>query len=168
MQISLMTFVWLYLSTCHGYRLLGIFPFHAKSHFMMSEQLMKGLARKGHQIDVISAFPLKTPYPNYTDVVKLKPLTVLVNNITYDFMRTFLNGNPTFAIATIGGNDICKNLGHPEIQKLIRNPPKDPPYDAILMEVCENNISFIFSFYSCYSLSKISTIKYHIYDHNKK
>ncbi|XP_012219186.1 UDP-glycosyltransferase UGT5-like isoform X2 [Linepithema humile] len=33
------------------------------------------------------------------------------------------------------GNDLCEFLAHPIIQELVRNPPKDPPYDAVIMEI---------------------------------
>ncbi|XP_011644491.1 UDP-glucuronosyltransferase 2B31-like [Pogonomyrmex barbatus] len=127
-------FSWLFcLSICHGYRLLGLFPFQGKSHFVMFEQLMKGLARKGHQVDVVSTFPLKKPYPNYTDIVTLPMPVQLVNNISYDVMQQLLGSNPVYAVATLGGNDLCTYLGYPSIQELAR--PKNPPYDAVLIEV---------------------------------
>lgn len=44
---------------CDGYRILGIFPLNGRSHMMMFEQLMKGLAKRGHQVDVVSTFPQK-------------------------------------------------------------------------------------------------------------
>lgn len=136
MQMIKVTFLWLfYLSICHGYRLLGLFPFHAKSHFAMFEQLIKGLARKGHQVDVISPFPLKKPYPNYNDIVNITPPIVLVNNMSYEFMQHLVGTNPVYAVATMGGNELCGNLENPAIQELARNPPKNPPYDAVLIEI---------------------------------
>ncbi|XP_050466895.1 UDP-glucosyltransferase 2-like [Cataglyphis hispanica] len=136
MRMLKVVFFWLcYLSICHGYRLLALFPFHAKSHFVMFEQLSKGLSRKGHQVDVISPFPLKKPYPNYTDIVKLVPPVTFVNNMSYELMQQILSGSPVHTIAIIAGNDICQYLENPVIQELARNPPKDPPYDAVLMEV---------------------------------
>lgn len=99
----------------------------------MFEQLMKGLARKGHQIDVVSKFPLKKPYPNYTDIVKLPTDVHLVNNMTFEFMRVFISANPTYIVATLAGNELCELLSHPAIKDLAR--PKDPPYDAVLIEV---------------------------------
>lgn len=123
------------LSISEGYRFLGVFPFHGKSHFVMFEALMKGLARKGHQVDVISVFPLKKTYPNYNDIVKLQMPVQLVNNLTFELMHTMIIGNVAQVVATMGGNDICKYLGEPEILELVKNPPKDPPYDAVLMEV---------------------------------
>ncbi|XP_067210641.1 UDP-glycosyltransferase UGT5-like [Linepithema humile] len=137
MRILLLIFPWLLCSSiCHGYRFLAIFPFNSHSHFMMFEQLVKGLIKKGHQIDVISNFPLKKPYPNYTDIVSFTPPVTLTNSLTYEFLTETLVGiSPVFIVAGIAGNDLCKYLALPKIQELVRNPPKDPPYDAVLMEV---------------------------------
>jgi len=33
----------------------------------MQEELMKGLAKRGHQVDVVTHFPQKNPIPNYTE-----------------------------------------------------------------------------------------------------
>src|SRR5436190_23597370 len=113
-MLKVTTFSWLFcLSVCHGYRLLGIFPYHAKSHFVMFEALMKGLAKKGHQVDVISTFPLKKPYPNYNDVVKLEAPMAFVNNMSYEFAQLLFRTGATVGIATEAGNDICKlHLGN--------------------------------------------------------
>jgi len=134
MQMLSVIFPWLFcLSVCHGYRLLGLFPFQGKSHFVMFEQLMKGLAKKGHQIDMVSKFPLKKPYPNYTDIVKL-PITMhLVNNMSFEVMQQLVSVNPTYTVATLAGNELCELLGNPEIKEL--SQPKNPPYDAVLIEV---------------------------------
>ncbi|XP_076243342.1 uncharacterized protein LOC143184768 [Calliopsis andreniformis] len=123
------------LSVCQGYRILGVFPFQGKSHFIMFEHLMKGLARKGHQVDVISTFPLKKPHPNYTDLITIKTPVQFINNMTYDGMHAMVGKSVAYAVATMAGNDICEHLAHPEMQELLRNPPKDPPYDVILIEI---------------------------------
>lgn len=131
----LVAYSWLLcLSICQGYRLLGVFPYYSASHFVIAERLMKGLADKGHQVDMISHFPLKMSHPNYTDIVKLKWPIQIVNNLTFESVQ-YINTSLTHFTATSAGNDICQFLGKPEIQKLVRDPPKDPPYDAILMEV---------------------------------
>lgn len=71
------------ISSCTGFRVLGIFPLHMKSHFVVFEALMKGLARENHRVDVISPFPQKKPYPNYNDLVTLPPAKVqFINNFT--------------------------------------------------------------------------------------
>ncbi|XP_017891750.1 uncharacterized protein LOC108631986, partial [Ceratina calcarata] len=127
-------FVCAVFATSDGYRILGMFPYNGKSHFIMFEHLMKALARKGHQVDVISTFPLKKPYPNYNDLIVLPTARDFMNNMTYDEMHNMIRASSAFAVATMTGNDICENLKYPKFQELIRNPPKDPPYDVVIME----------------------------------
>ncbi|XP_047365690.1 UDP-glucosyltransferase 2-like isoform X1 [Vespa velutina] len=137
MKVLRCIIIWmtLCLTYSQGYRILGIFAFQAKSHFVMFETLMKSLANKGHQIDAITSFHLKKPFVNITELVVITPQMKLVNNISYEQMKTLLTGLPVQAIANIGGIEVCEHLGRPEIQKLIRNPPKNPPYDVILIEI---------------------------------
>ncbi|XP_078047528.1 UDP-glucosyltransferase 2 isoform X2 [Augochlora pura] len=123
------------LSTCHGYRILGLFPFNGKSHFMMFEHLMKALARKGHQVDVVSTFPLKKPYPNYNDAIVLSPARVYMNNLTFQTMQEKLIPSMSYAIGVLAGNKVCETLSDPKIRELVTNPPKDPPYDAVIVQV---------------------------------
>ncbi|XP_015435557.1 PREDICTED: UDP-glucuronosyltransferase 2B20-like [Dufourea novaeangliae] len=126
--------LWMTLTTCQGYRILAVFPFSGKSHFMMFEHLMKGLARKGHQVDVISTFPLKKPYPNYRDMIVLPTHREFMNNLTFNDMNDMIVSAST-AVATFGGTEVCQHLADSRIQDLVKNPPKDPPYDVVLMEV---------------------------------
>lgn len=97
---------------------------------------MKALARKGHQVDVISTFPLKKPYPNYNDRVVLAAPRDFMNNMTYEEAFTMIRSSAAQAVATFAGYEICEHLNNPKLQELIHNPPKDPPYDAVVMEVC--------------------------------
>lgn len=46
-----------------NYNILGVFPFNGRSHFVMFERLLKGLAAKGHKVDVVSHFPQQRPIP---------------------------------------------------------------------------------------------------------
>ena len=119
---------------CDGSRILGVFPWNIRSHFIMFEALLKGLARKGHQVDVVSVFPLKEPYPNYTDIY-LPPINPgVVNNLTFANVKQ-LRHLGTYFTATNSGNKLCDGLGNPNLQKLITNPPKDPPYDLLITQV---------------------------------
>ncbi|EZA59837.1 2-hydroxyacylsphingosine 1-beta-galactosyltransferase [Ooceraea biroi] len=138
MRMLPVIFVWLFwLPICAAYRFLGVFPIAFKSHFVILESVMKGLISKGHQVDIISPFPQKTPYPNYTDIANLTAPLSFVNNFTYEHMTQIVaDNNPAILIGLINGNDICEaHLGNPVIQNLVRNPPKDPPYDAMIIEV---------------------------------
>lgn len=58
-----------FLLTVHityGAQILAIFPLCVTSHFAMFERLMKGLAERGHEVDVVSHFPQKRAIPRYT------------------------------------------------------------------------------------------------------
>lgn len=58
----------LLLSVSDGFKILGIFPTSAPSHFITGSALMKGLAANGHEVTVISPFPQAKPLKNYRDV----------------------------------------------------------------------------------------------------
>lgn len=104
---------------------------------MLNIAMLKGLARSGHQVDVVSPFPLKKPYPNYTDLFEFNVgAPKLVNNFTYKGMKEMVSNDlPALAVAKIAGNVLCKGFDLPGIQKLIKNPPNDPPYDLLLTQV---------------------------------
>jgi glucuronosyltransferase len=57
-----------FLVAIHSYKILALFPHPGKSHVDVFLPLTKALAQKGHQLTVVSHFPLATPIPNYTDV----------------------------------------------------------------------------------------------------
>lgn len=95
---------------------------------------MKGLAKRGHQVDVVTHFPLKKPIPNYTDISLEGSLPHVVNNVTASDIKGF--GSLSVAALTyIAGTENCKLLDHPKMRELIENPPQDPPYDIVIVEV---------------------------------
>lgn len=132
--LSVMIFV--NLGKCQGHRILGIFPMNAKSHMAMFEQVMKGLVRSGHQVDVVSVFPLRTPYPNYTDLEIPAAMPKLVNNMTHEFLNEMLQLNIVHFLAVHYGNFICeKGFEQEPLRKILQQPPNNPPYDLVITEV---------------------------------
>ncbi|XP_029165274.1 UDP-glucuronosyltransferase 2A3-like [Nylanderia fulva] len=117
----------------NGYRILGLFPLHGKSHWVMQEELMKGLAKRGHQVDVITHFPLKKPIPNYTDISLAGSMPQVMNNLSYEDIKGFANTN--MAKLAFMGNSLCELMDHPKLRQLIENPPQDPPYDVLVTEL---------------------------------
>lgn len=116
-------------------RILGLFPLQGKSHFVMCETLMRALAARGHQVDVVSHFPLKNPPPNYRDIISLAgTLPSVVNNMTFQESQSF--GIGSFKkMFQITGSAVCNLLETPKLKALVENPPTDPPYDVIINEV---------------------------------
>lgn len=70
-KILSLLLVVLFIRVNDAYRILCLLPFNVKSHFRMFHALCKGLAEKGHKIDMISHFPTKVPIANYTDIIDL-------------------------------------------------------------------------------------------------
>jgi glucuronosyltransferase len=60
----------------HGARILGVFPFPERSHVILHKALMLELARRGHEVTMISCYPEDEPIPNYTDIVLKKDLNI--------------------------------------------------------------------------------------------
>ncbi|XP_011266198.2 UDP-glucuronosyltransferase 1-9 [Camponotus floridanus] len=130
--------IFLAILTCDqvvdGYRILGMFPLHGKSHWIMQEELMKALAKRGHQVDVVTHFPLKKPILNYTSISLAGSMPQVVNNLTATEVKSFSATSMT-SLTYMCGTQICQLMDHPKIQELIKNPPQDPPYDLIIMEL---------------------------------
>lgn len=71
------------LHTCtNGYKILGVFPTMAKSHYITGSALMKGLAEAGHEVSVISPFPQSKPIKNYRDIT-VEGIVELMKGKTY-------------------------------------------------------------------------------------
>ncbi|CAD6220307.1 GSCOCG00004995001-RA-CDS [Cotesia congregata] len=129
------------LTVCDGYRILGIFPWNSRSHMMFHEQTMKGLARRGHQVDVVSIFPQKKPYPNYTDIDIPSATPEWTNTATYGLMLEIMRSGIIHVLATVFGNFYCeKGLENPKVRALIENT-NNVSYDLVIVEV-----SFYLSF----------------------
>lgn len=55
-------------STVNGFKVLGVLPLGARSHFAIGHAILKNLAEAGHDVTVISPYPLKKPIKNYRDI----------------------------------------------------------------------------------------------------
>lgn len=121
-----------------GARILAILPTNMLSHFAIFQEVTKSLADRGHQVDVVSHFPQKKRYPNYTDVVNLAgTMSTNQNNMTLDYLDNF-SENPAKFLINFYGDQVCALLEQPGLQELIKNPPTNPPYDLVIVEVsCE-------------------------------
>lgn len=94
---------------------------------------MKGLARRGHQVDVVSTFPQSKPYPNYTDIEIPAALPKFVNSMTFEFVENVKRDNLVHFVAANLGNLVCdKGLEDLDTLNLIKDPPQ---YDLIIVEV---------------------------------
>lgn len=61
--------VLLFAGNVDAYRILGIFPAPAYSHYALGSRLMKALAEKGHDVTFIAPFKEKNPPKFYREIV---------------------------------------------------------------------------------------------------
>lgn len=94
-KLSFVTILLCFFGELSALKILGIFPHLGKSHFDVFEPLLKTLARKGHELTVISHFPQKVPIPGYKDI-SLRGESVyfdFINVQTLDYSRLrFIDG----------------------------------------------------------------------------
>lgn len=109
--IFITVFLCAVISASDCLRILGVFPINIRSHFRVFQSLMKELADRGHEVTVVSHYPLEKPLPRYKDV-SLKgifPLfveTVDVENL-YNYNRIDMYMAP--AEMSQWGQGICES-----------------------------------------------------------
>lgn len=120
-----------FTSKLAAYKILALLPFTAKSHFVMEEALMKGLAARGHQVFVVNHYPQAHSVPNYTDISLVGSMrnafedTPLENVGTGDVLMS------VNMLANIAVETCEKVLSFPPIQMLINSEEK---FDLIIVE----------------------------------
>uniref|UniRef100_A0A1L8EGM8 UDP-glucuronosyltransferase n=1 Tax=Haematobia irritans TaxID=7368 RepID=A0A1L8EGM8_HAEIR len=125
-----------------GYRILAVFSFPGKSHYMMHSALIKELIQRGHQVTMVASFTLKNlnlGY-NYTEIL-IEPV--------YDFWSDvipFLKADNIFDLTAMGvvdshfmleviGRTTTEHaLKQPQVQELINHPHPRGQYDLLLCE----------------------------------
>ncbi|XP_046745418.1 UDP-glucosyltransferase 2-like isoform X2 [Diprion similis] len=120
-----------------GARILGIFPYQGRSHNIMFEPLMIGLARAGHTVDLVNHFPLKNPVPGLNHISLKGTLHSYVNNVTASFALE-CNGvyGMTHFISAREPPDLCNLMRLPQLQNIINT---DKKYDVMVTEVFGTN-----------------------------
>ncbi|XP_068992607.1 UDP-glucosyltransferase 2-like [Neodiprion pinetum] len=120
-----------------GARILGIFPYQGKSHNVMFEPLMIGLAKAGHTVDLVSHFPLKKPVPGLNHISLKGSLHFYVNNVTASLARGY-NGiyGMVHSVSVKSALDLCNLMRLPQLQNIINT---DTKYDIMVTQVFGSN-----------------------------
>ncbi|KAJ9577493.1 hypothetical protein L9F63_005936, partial [Diploptera punctata] len=130
--IAIVTILCLMVQTSDCARILALFQFNGKSHYVMFEALLKGLAARGHNVVVVNHFPQKTPVPNFTDISVQESLTLPVNAFTMDFVLNFGLYN-LFHFFWQENVEFCEAVfQNPKIEKLLKS---DEKFDLIITEL---------------------------------
>lgn len=121
------TLAGLVLLISHGdsAKIVCVFPTASKSHVMGPQALLKELARLGHEVTMVSAFPLKQPPKNYRDVYI--PIEESFSSIMTDFMqggsRNMMKLFPQILNAAQESSN--RTINAPEFQRLAREEQFD-------------------------------------------
>ncbi|XP_069672948.1 UDP-glucosyltransferase 2-like [Periplaneta americana] len=141
---------------CYGARILGLFPYNGRSHFIMYEALLKALATRGHQVDVLSHFPQKTRLENYTDLNVEESLRPVINNLPMQIVETFHPISVLQFLVKENVNVCEKVFKHPVVKDLLNSTQT---YDLIITEIFGTDcfLGFVHKFKSPY-ISLISSV----------
>ncbi|KAK7870744.1 hypothetical protein R5R35_009894 [Gryllus longicercus] len=120
-----------------GARILGVFGHIGKSHWDVFEPLMQELARRGHQVTVVSHFPQAAPRANYTDVSLKGSLTdfspvgqIDVTEMKVDNMWDVYNEHLLLSQLAVTGCEVA--FAHPDVQRLLRS---NETFDLLITEL---------------------------------
>lgn len=117
----------------HAYRILGLFPHPGKSHFHVFQPLMQALAEKGHDVTVVSHFPIKQKVDRYKDIslaTANEPLVEFIDMDVFKGRRSDMYFLPL--MLSYFAKETCnKGLEVQEVQDLIKS---DEKFDLIITE----------------------------------
>lgn len=120
-------------SDSERYNILALVPYNGKSHFDFAEVLFEELARRGHNLTVVSHFPKKRPFPNYHDISMESPIADSVHNISIEEATSTLTILEVIGLFKKGLDRVCREgLAHPNVQRLLES---DEQYDVLIVEM---------------------------------
>ncbi|XP_055379736.1 UDP-glycosyltransferase UGT5-like [Condylostylus longicornis] len=129
-----------YANLGEGARILAVFAFPGKSHFMMTKAIISELTRRGHEITLITAFPINEKLSNYKEIL-IEPVYDFWTDITKHFgVKTIFDLSE---LDVIGYMKILEILGvattdhalkQPKVQEIINASDTINKYDLLLAE----------------------------------
>lgn len=141
--MKFLIFLALFLANGQSAKILGLFGHPGKSHFDIFEPLMKELARRGHEVTVISFYPQKIPLDNYTDISLVGLIEQYVNFVPFsefekyekylELAMPFFN---FYGLSEMGLEACSKILPSKQIQDLIKSGEK---FDLVITEIFDTD-----------------------------
>ncbi|XP_059045118.1 uncharacterized protein LOC131840922 [Achroia grisella] len=117
--------------TTSAYNILAIFPYQGKSHFIVFKTYLQELARRGHNVTVISYFPETQPLSNYHDINLDQNIEAIENSMpVVDRSYLYLFGISYF-LTNMGVLNCETMLANEQVQRLIKEKAK---FDVAVLE----------------------------------
>ncbi|XP_066145910.1 UDP-glycosyltransferase UGT5-like [Euwallacea fornicatus] len=120
----------------NGLKLLLVFPISVKSHYILGNELGKGLARLGNEVTILAPFQDENPPANYTtllldNLAKYQPGNNNQKFNAFD-MENISPYLQVFYLYTVGFEKIMEAiLSHPIVQNLLTS---NQTFDAVIVE----------------------------------
>lgn len=124
-------------SVVDSVKILGVFPTPSKSHWIIAHKLMKELAASGHEITIISPFPVNKPIKNYRDIptpelaatMEEKMAVMLEKVDDHPLVKAGEIFDITFEMAN-------SSLSHPNVKRFLESGEH---FDLIFLEIFFND-----------------------------
>ncbi|XP_046967663.1 UDP-glucosyltransferase 2-like [Vanessa cardui] len=115
----------------HSLNILGVFPYQGKSHFFVFKPYLEELARRGHNVTVISCFPREKSMKNYHDISLADKVQVLED--VFPIKRSYYTIFQISVFLLSTGTSNCESLLADEnVRNLVKSKAK---FDLVLMEL---------------------------------
>jgi glucuronosyltransferase len=116
--------------TANALNILGIFPYHGTSHFLVFRVYLLGLVDKGHNVTVISHFPEKNPPTNYHSISLAGTLEILKDDTPVENSYKTIFNIGLFLTST--GKENCEvMLKNKKVRDLVQSKTK---FDVVVVE----------------------------------
>ncbi|XP_017837951.1 UDP-glucuronosyltransferase 2C1-like [Drosophila busckii] len=155
-----------------GARILAPFVFPGKSHFMMTNAIIRELVKQGHEVTFVTPFSLANEKlgANYTEILikqwPIWPTLLKLTNAKSIMDMTDMSTEEMLKMVYIMGLESTDfALEQPEFQKLVHAKDKVGKYDLLLAEQFYNEGAYILGHLYQIPIVTITTSAYHnVYD----
>lgn len=129
MKLSIAIPLFFLITQANALNILGIFPYQGKSHFLQFKVFLKELAKRGHNVTVLSYFPDKNPPPNYKDL-QIGETKIFEDEVPVHKSYLTLLGISWYLMYF--GIQNCQALASsPQVHDLVKQKPK---FDIVVVE----------------------------------
>jgi hypothetical protein len=140
------------MTTASGAKILCMFGVSGKSHNNVFTALTTELAKKGHELTVVTPFPIKNPPGIYKQIDANDTRETMKKFYTFSNTQGHVFQKLSIVIELLG--EVCpKILQMPEIQKL-----KDEKFDLVFVSIFFNDCTLPFARYNDAPLILISPV----------
>lgn len=135
--ISILAIIAITANEVSSLNILGLFPYQGKSHFYVFDPYLRELTKRGHNVTLVSHFPLNIEASNYRDISLAGTAKIFEDIMTLDKSFVTLLKIPLF-LYDAGTHNCEMMLAHKDVQNLWKSKTK---FDVILVEQFNSDCS---------------------------